>query len=76
MAAVSAPGLQAIRPLLQQDRESPYGDAVAAGAAGAGVPNWTAGARSAPGGGLKYGLSAKPSVRATRFVGKLRTAML
>src|SRR5205814_9201546 len=68
---------EACAPRNRAHARSPYGAAVAAGA-GAGVPklNCTGGGFSAPGCAVKNGLGAKPSMPATKFVGKLRTAML
>ena len=80
MAAVSAAISRATRPPLQHDPESPHGDAVAAGAAGAGAGepklNCTAGGLSAPVCAVKNGRGGKPSIPAMKFVGKLRTATL
>src|SRR6266542_892127 len=58
-------------------RSHSYGDAAGAGEV-AGVPkvNCTGGGRSAPVGAVKNGLGAKPSMPATKLVGKLRTATL
>jgi len=58
-------------------RSHSYGDAAGAGEV-AGVPklNCTGGGRSAPVCAVKNGLGAKPSMPATKFVGKLRTATL
>src|ERR1700741_421783 len=76
-AEISTPEACAPRNVRAHARLS-YGDAVAAGAAGAGELklNWTGGGFSAPGCAAKNGLGEKPSGPATKFVGKLRTATL